>query len=78
MSMKVLPKVDRFFFIFALAMVAMGILVVFTFRTIFESISNSYDVESQVTEAELKVDKTKLDNALNAFDGRNIVPLEIR
>ena len=76
--MKVLPKVDKFFIIFALAMVVMGILVVFAFRTIFEAISNSFDVESQVTESELRVDKTKLDDALNAFDNRNIVPLEIR
>ena len=78
MSTKLLPKVDRFYIIFALVMVVMGVLVVFTFRTVFEAITNSFDVESQVTEAELRVDKTKLDNALNAFDNRNIVPLEIR
>jgi cell division protein FtsL len=78
MSQKSFLKVDKFYAIFALTIIAVGFLVVFTFRTIFSAIRNSYDIESQVTESELRINKDNLDKALNAFDNRNIVPLEIR
>jgi hypothetical protein len=56
----------------------MGVLVIFTFRTDFSAITNSYDIVSKVTESDLRIDKDKLDKAIGAFDNRKIVPLEIR
>jgi hypothetical protein len=78
MLMKILQKVDKFYFIFIITLIAMGILVVFAFRTDFSAISNSYDITSQVTESDLRIDKDKLDKAIGMFDNRTIVPLEIR
>jgi len=73
-----LQKVDKFYFIFIITLIAMGFFVVFTFRTDFSAITNSSDIASQVTESDLRIDKDKLDKAIGAFDNRKIVPLEIR
>jgi hypothetical protein len=78
MSMKALPKLDKFYLIFIVAMVVMASLVIFTFRVVFSSLTNSNDVVANITEKELKVDKDKLNKALDSYEGRNIVPLEIR
>ena len=78
MLTKLLQKVDKFYFIFVITLIAMGLLVVFTFRTDFSAITNSYDITSRVTESDLRIDKDKLDKAIGAFDNRKIVPLEIR
>ena len=78
MLTKLLQKVDKFYFIFIITLIAMGSLVIFTFRIDFSAITNSYDIASQVTELDLKIDKDKLDKAIGVFDNRKIVPLEIR
>ena len=78
MLTKLLQKVDKFYFIFIITLIAMGFFVVFTFRTDFSAITNSSDIASQVTESDLRIDKDKLDKAIGAFDNRKIVPLEIR
>ena len=78
MLTKLLQKVDKFYFIFIITLIAMGALVVFTFRTDFSAMTNSYDIASKVTELDLRIDKDKLDKAIGAFDNRKIVPLEIR
>ena len=78
MLTKLLQKVDKFYFIFIITLIAMGVLVIFTFRIDFSAITNSFDVSSKVTELDLRIDKDKLDKAIGVFDNRKIVPLEIR
>lgn len=75
--MRVLPKVDRFYYILVAVLAALSLLVVFTFKGIFSSIISAYGVEQEVNEAELRVDRTKLDNAYKAVFEKGIIPLEI-
>jgi len=78
MSMKALQKIDKFYVVFILSMVVMGIFLIYTFRSIFTSVTTSGDVETKVTEAELRIDREKLGNVLKSYNERKIVPLEIR
>jgi len=78
MSMKALPKIDKFYLIFAVTMILMAMFVIFTFKAIFSAISTSSDVETKVSEAELRVDNNKLNQALDSYEKRRIVPLEVR
>lgn len=52
--------------------------VIFTFKAIFSAISTASDVETNITEAELRVDNNKLNQALDSYEKRRIVPLEVR
>ncbi|OGM12695.1 hypothetical protein A3A76_04240 [Candidatus Woesebacteria bacterium RIFCSPLOWO2_01_FULL_39_23] len=76
--MKALQKIDKFYVVFILSMVVMGIFLIYTFRSIFTSVTTSGDVETKVTEAELRIDREKLGNVLKSYNERKIVPLEIR
>ncbi len=78
MSLKVLPKLDKFYLLFIVVMILTAGYIIFAFKTIFDAVSTSSDIGAQFTEVELKIDKDKLDKALKIAEDKKIIELEVR
>jgi hypothetical protein len=75
MSQKRLVKIDKFFYLFAVVMVALAAFVVVVFKEIFSSIRTSSEVTVSLSENDLKVDKNKLQEAVDLIDASHTVEL---
>lgn len=71
-------KIDKFYFIMVLVLVVVAVIVVYAFRGIFTSLATAYDVDSEISDTELRIDKNTLESAYNIVSEREIVKLEIR
>ncbi len=76
--MKAFKKIDKFYFLMALVLTIVAVLVVYTFRGVFSAITLANDVETEIPDTELRIDKTKLDAAHDVAFNKEIVKLEIR
>lgn len=75
MSQTALAKIDKFFYLFLVVMIVLAAYVVIVFKEIFSSIRTSTDVSVSLSENELKVDKTKLQEAVNLIESNDVVEL---
>lgn len=71
-------KVDKFYLTFILIMIVLSVLVVFTFKNIFSAFIVSNEIDQRDVNADLKIDKTKLDEAYNSVFNKSMTPLELR
>lgn len=78
MSTKVWEKIDSFYPLLVVVLLVMAAFVIFTFRSVFSAISTAYEIEVEVPDAELRIDKDKLNQAHEAAFSKEVVPLEIR
>ncbi len=78
MSMKAWRKIDTFLPIFIIVLLLLAGLTVVTFRGIFSSFIGIYDVESNQTDAKLRIDEAMLNEAIEAYYEGDQVQLEIR
>lgn len=76
--MKTFKKIDKFYFVMMLVLAIVAVLVVYTFRGVFTSLAIAYDVETEIPDTELRIDKTRLDAARAAAFNKEIVKLERR
>jgi hypothetical protein len=76
--MKILEKINKFYFILILVLGISGTIVVATFRGIFASILTAYEITSQSASNDFKIDKEKQDQALASFYERPKIKLEIK
>ncbi len=76
--MKAWQKIDRFFPLTAVVLVIMAVLLIFTFRSIFSTLTTAYEVDIKIPDSELRIDKDRLNQAHKAVYEKEIVPLEIR
>lgn len=73
-----MEKIDKFYFVLGGVMLLMAVLVIFTFRTIFSSYINAYEVDQAAINAGLKVDEEKLNEAYNWVKNKDTQPIEVR
>lgn len=78
MSQINLPKPDKFYLLFAVAMISAAVFVVFVFKAIFDSVRMSADIGEQFSEVELKIDREKLDNALKYASEKKVLELDMK
>lgn len=78
MSMKAWQKIDRFFPILAVVLAIMAVLLIFTFRSIFSTLTTAHEVDLKIPDSELRIDKDRLNEAHKVVYEKEIVPLEIR
>lgn len=77
MSTTNLVKQNNFLALIGIVIVAIGGLFIYTYRGIFDALEKSYEVENVLQDAELRIDKTQLENAYNSFYEKEIVELKI-
>ncbi len=73
-----LPKPDKFYLLFVFVMIVVSSFVIFVFKVIFGSIASSADIGAQFTEVELKIDREKLERAVNIATDKKVVELELK
>lgn len=78
MLMKAWQKIDVFLPVFAIVVLLLAVLTIFTFRGIFSTFIGIYDVESNPADAQLRIDGTMLDEATRAYYQREKVQLQIK
>lgn len=71
-------KIDRYYFVLTLVLIVLAAIFVFTFRGISSSFITAYEIEPQIPDKELRVNKEQLDAAEVAVFSSEIIPLEIR
>jgi len=76
MLAKVLGKIDRFYPILAIVLIALMVLVVFSLKNIFSALNTASEFDPKIAEAKTKIDKEKLDKAYKAFFERQIYKLD--
>lgn len=72
MSTKVSVKINGFLLTFIAVMALTAGLLVFSFKSMFASISKSLEINIAVTDTELKVDKDQLNNAYDMLNNRKV------
>lgn len=75
--MKAWQKIDKFFPILFVVVLALAVIVVFTFRSIFSAVNTAQETDEGGLEDQLRIDKHKIDDATKAVFEREIIPLEI-
>jgi hypothetical protein len=60
-----------------IVMLLLATLAIFAFRGIFSSVLTAYEVDVQVSDTELRIDKNLLDNAHKAVFEKEVVKLDI-
>jgi hypothetical protein len=74
--MKSLEKIDKFFVVWILALISLGGLMLFTFRTVFTSFVTAYEVENEKG-VQVKIDKESLNGAYEFVFEREEPPLNV-
>lgn len=75
-SMKALQKLDKYYLMLFVVTGILAVLTIFTFRNIFSTVVSAYETE-EVSPSQLKIDKSKLDEAYNAIKEKNVVELRV-
>ena len=71
-------KIDKFYFVFFVIMAGLAVVVIMTFKTVFSSMIIAFDVESYDLNAELRIDKDRLNTAHDFAYSKLPVSLEMR
>lgn len=78
MSMKPFRKIDKFYPLFVIVMIALAFLTIYTFRGIFSSLISAFETEVNVDDAKIHIDRANLDAAVKAVYDKDTVLLEVR
>jgi hypothetical protein len=54
---------NKFYILGFFSLLMMGGIVIYTFRTLFESLTLAFEVEAQIPESELRINRQNLDKA---------------
>lgn len=73
-----LEKIDKFYLVLVILLVALGILLIFTFRGIFTAFTQAYEIDPKEVGVELKVNNVNQEAASSWVFNKRIVPLGIR
>ncbi len=76
--MKVLEKIDKYFYALFVMLVVMTGIIVYSLKTIFYSINLSTEIDNVDKSASLKIDKDKMEKALLTVEQKRIVKLELK
>ena len=76
--MKALNNIDKFYILMFAVLLAVAILVIYTFRGIFSSIAIAHDVEVDIPDSELQIDRDILEKAYEDTSNREINELNLR
>ncbi len=57
---------NRFYIAGFVSLVLMGVMVIYTFNTIFSSLTTAVEVETEIPETELRINRQNLDKAHKA------------
>jgi len=70
-------KIDKFLIVFVVVMVVLAGMVIFTFRSIFSASNTAYDLNPSTLDADLKINKDKLNEAYTWAFEKETVDLEL-
>jgi hypothetical protein len=77
--MKNLTKIDRFYGVVAIVFTILAGIVLFTARGLFSAMNKERDVDqSLLNSKEVRVSKQSLDQALDAINKKEVVPLDLK
>lgn len=71
-------KIDSFYPVFIVVVVALAFLTIYTFRGIFSSVIAAFETEVNVDDAKIHIDRARLDAAIKAVYDKDTVLLEVR
>ncbi len=74
---KTLESVDKFYVVLAIVLVLMAILVIFSFRGIFNALLSAYEIDQGSISVDSTVEKQNLNEAYNWVYNRGSIRLEI-
>lgn len=74
---KTLESVDKFYVILSIVLVLMAILVIFSFRGIFNALLSAYEIDQGSISVESTVEKQNLNEAYDWVYNRGSIRLEI-
>ncbi len=75
---KTLESVDKFYLVLTILLVAMGALLIFTFRGIFTAFTQASEIDTKEVGAELRVNSINQQAAGDWVFNKRVVPLGIR
>lgn len=76
--MKNLAKIDRFYYLFGVALIILAAMVIITLRTIFSSLTLAGQVDEELFQASTpRINKTTIDTATAFVENKTIVPLDL-
>ena len=56
-------KIDKFYIVLAIVLIAMAVILIFAVKGIFSSYLTAYEIDYSSISSELRIDKDKLDEA---------------
>lgn len=68
---------NRFYIVGFVSLVLMGVMVIYTFNTIFSSLTTAVEVETEIPETELRINRQNLDKAHKAVFEHEPTKLEL-
>ena len=78
MSKKILPKIDAFYFVFVMVAVALAVLTIYTFRGSFATFVTAYEVDVDLKNSKLRIDRSRLEESVNAVYEKETIPLNAK
>ena len=77
--MKALPRIDRFYYTFGAVLVVLAVLVTISLRGIFSAVRLAGDIDESLLDSSLpRIDKEKVESALEAISTREIQKLDLK
>ena len=78
MFAKVLSKIDVFVPVYIVTAFFLAGITIFTFKNVFSAITQANEIEQEIPDSQLKVDKNKLNDAYNVIEDVSVVSLNIK
>jgi hypothetical protein len=67
----------RFYIVGVISLVLMGAIVIYSFNTIFGSLSTAFEIETEIPETELRINRDNLDKAFKSVFESQPTQLEV-
>lgn len=72
-------KVDKFYLSFAAILIVLAVMVIFTLRTAFSAVSVASEIDESLLQTQTpRINKDKLNEALEVLGTKEILPLDLR
>ena len=77
--MRALLRIDRFYYVFGAILLVLAVLAIVSLRGIFSSVRLAGDIEESLLDSSLpRIDKEKVEKALDAISSREIQKLDLK
>ena len=74
---RIWEKIDKFYFVFAVVLILMAVMVIVAFKGIFSAYLNAYEISSKDIQADTEVNKDSLEEAHFWVTEKSAVPLQL-